>query len=379
MENKQVFSKKKKFFFHTVMVLLLFAVFALAYMSYAAYKTVHIYQNIKAKQRGWIGNVHAVDAELGYAPVPNSQGAHAFPIGPDIPMRYDEDGFRVPMEVGASSHPRPLFLELGCSFTYGDAAYAKDTYPYLVGLSLNGTSKNAGVCSYGLSQMLPLAKKLVPIHKPDYLLVQYSKWLVDRAQNPFAPSYFGKLPTPFFYEEDHSFALYPPVFLTKILDLPVSLYRNTPNNWIDAVSFYWNVGLPLSAHDDFNMLKYITYRIIGIIPPPTNSREELIEYVYKEINNVAEEYGVKVVIVVIGDNATPVEVKEQLFPSGALLVNAHDALLRRLSKINTENYLKEYAHWRGSPPRVVDTHPNDAAHSIIAGAIVSAITQAEMK
>ncbi len=94
---------------------------------------------------------------------------------------------------------------------------------------------------------------------------------------------------------------------------------------------------------------------------------------------MAEEYGARVLIVVLENLGTPVEVNEQLFPSDALLVNAYDALLRRLPIINSENYMKEYAHWRGSPPTVVDTHPNEAAHRIIADAIVSAITQVEME
>ena len=380
MENRRAISKKKIFFFYIGIVLLPLAVFAEAYMIYVAYRTVGIYKNIKTDQRGWKGNVHAADAELGFSPVPNSVGAHVFPRGQVIPMRYDEDGFRVPMEVGKSSkRPRPLILALGCSFTYGDANYAKDTYPYLVGHSLKGTSKNAGVCGYGLSQMLLLAKRLVPIHKPDYLLVQYSTWLVNRAQKPFAPSYFGKLPAPFFYEKNHSLALYPPIFLTKIMELPIDRYRNTPTSWIDAFSFYWNVGLPLSFHDDFNMLKYRIYRRIGIIPNPTNTRDGLIKYVYKTINNVAEEYGARLVIVVLGGNANPVEVNEQLFPSDALLVNAHDALLRRLPITNIENFLTEYAHWRGSPSILVDAHPNETAHKIIADAIVSEIRQANIE
>lgn len=374
LENKPA-SMKRKFFFWIVIVLLPLIISALFLMSYAAYKTAYIYHDIKTNQRGWKGHVQAADAELGFAPIPNSEGAHVFPIGPDIPMRYDEDGFRAPMKVGVASRPRPLILALGCSFTYGDASYAEDTYPYLVGQSLKGTSKNAGVCAYGLSEILLVAKKLVPIHKPDYLLVQYSTWLVTRAQDPFAPSHFGRLPVPFFYEKDHRLALHPPVFLTKIWELPVDRYRNTPVSWIDALSFYWNVGLPLSFHDDFNMMKYAILRNIGIVPPPTSSREELIKYVYREIKNVAKEYGARVVIVILGSNEHPVEVNERLFPADALLVDAHGALLRHLSIINSENYKKAYYHWRGFPPSIVDGHPNKAAHRIIADAVVSKIRQ----
>ncbi len=366
------------------MFCLSFAFSGVVYIGYSAYRTVDLYKNIKTKQRGWKGNVHAPDAELGFSPVPNSYGAHLFPVGPDIPMRYDEDGFRVTMEDGrALKRPRPLILALGCSFTYGDATYAKDTYPYLVGRSLKGTSKNAGVCSYGLSQMLLLAKKLIPVHRPDFLLVQYSPWLVGRAQTPFAPSYYGKIPTPFFYDKDNSFALNSPVFLTKVAGVPVERYRDTPSDMLDVLSFFWDVGLPLFFHDDTNMLMYIINRSIGVVPAPTRAQDKLIEYVYGQIDNIAKEYGAKLVIVVLGGNADLVEVSKQLFPSDVVWVNAQQALLRHLSSdnmtVNNENYKQAYAHWRGSPSIVVDGHPNELAHKIIADAIVSEIRRVSMQ
>jgi hypothetical protein len=349
-------------------------------MGYVAFRTGAIYKNIKTNQRGWQGKVHVADVKLGFSPVRNTVGAQVFPMGKDIPIRYDEDGFRAPVEALESSKPsRPLILALGCSFTYGAAIYAKDAYPYLVGKSLKGTSKNAGVCSYGLSQMLLLARELVPTHKPDYLLVQYSPWLVKRARRPFAPSYFGKLPKPFFYEKDHHFAIYPPVFLNKIMGLPVSRYRKKPASWTDAFSFYCKVGFPLIFHDNFNMLKYGIFKKLGMIPIPTSENKRLIKYVYTEMNRLAKKSKAKMVIIVLGNNATAEEVNQNLFPSDALLVNAQYALLRRLPVPNHENYLRAYAHWRGNPPKMVDKHPNEVAHRIIADAVVSEIKRVDRK
>ncbi|MFC2084152.1 hypothetical protein ACFLS9_03765 [Bacteroidota bacterium] len=374
MENKRAISKKRLFFFYTFIILIPVVLFAVVYMGYVAIQTADIYQYVKSSQRGWKGKVHVADEKLGYAPVPGSSGAHVFPVGPDIPMQYDEDGFRVPIGARDSlKQQRPLVLALGCSFTYGDATYAKDTYPYLVGQSLGGSSKNAGVCGYGLSQMFLLSKKLIPIHKPDYLLVQYSGWLVRRARNPFPTSYFGKIPSPYFYDNEKSFALYPPVFLTKKTKLPIDQYRGTKKSIIDALSFYFRVGLPLFVHDHLNMLKYGINKNIGIIPDPTNAKDRLIKYVYKEICKVADKYGASVVVVVLGKNAKPVNVKEELFPPGVILVKTYEELLRRLPIANNDSYKEEYAHWRGSPPRVVDSHPNETAHKIIASTIVSAI------
>jgi len=52
--------------------------------------------------------------------------------------------------------------------------------------------------------------------------------------------------------------------------------------------------------------------------------------------------------------------------------------MRRLTKVDNRSYLREYALWRGSPPRVVDAHPNRKAHRIIAGQIVRKIKELEV-
>ncbi len=56
-------------------------------------------------------------------PVPGAMGFHTFPIGDDIPMKYNEYGFRVPVSepFGVDYSKGVDLLFLGCSFTYGDA------------------------------------------------------------------------------------------------------------------------------------------------------------------------------------------------------------------------------------------------------------------
>jgi hypothetical protein len=366
---------KKKLLFYTVMFLMPVAVFALCSLSYTAFKTVRLFHI----QGGWKGKIHTSHPQLGYAHIPNARGAVLFQAGPEVPTWYDADGFRVPDRQSASSHPRPLILALGCSFTYGYATRAEETYTYLVGQSLNGESKNAGVVGYGLCQMFLLAKKLIPALKPDYLLVQYSPWLVDRAQTPVGALNIGRIPTPYFYEKDSRFVIHPPVYPAKVFDFPVDRYLNAQGKWGNGWSFYWKVSVPLLVYDGWNMARYTVSRGIGTVPKPTSSREGLITYVYNEINAIARENAAKTIIVVLGNDTTPVAIKEQWFPSNALIVNAHDSLLKRLPVLNAENYLKEYAHFRGCPPKIVDVHPNERAHRIIADALVSAIRKSEGK
>lgn len=375
MVRKPTISPGKKYFFSFMVGLIPFIVFVMIYFSYTIYRTMNFYQDTKTK-RGWIGKVHVADVDLAFVPVPDSKGTQVYVRGPDIPMRYDKDGFRAPIKSLTSSSLRPSLLALGCSFTYGDFVYATDTYTFLAGQSLKGTGKNAGVCGYGLAQMLPLARKLVPAHKPDYLLVQYSPWLVDRALKQFAPSRL-RLPSPYFYDKNGSFEIQPPIYLTNVLDLPLSQYRNTPINFENTVSFFLNVGLPLYFHEDLCFVRSTIARFFGKIPEPTDSRDALIQFVYSKIDTIAKQNNAKLLIIVLNDRATPVDVNRKLFPLDAIIVEAHNELLSRLSIQNEVNYSRAYAHWEGSPPRILNIHPNKTAHRIIADLIVAAINQSD--
>ena len=61
-------------------------------------------------------------------------------------------------------------------------------------------------------------------------------------------------------------------------------------------------------------------------------------------------------------------------PVKVVNVNArlHD-LISINGVVSLETYGKEYGHWRGSPPELVDAHPNEKAHAILAQEILSVI------
>ena len=230
---------KKKFFFYLLLIIIQALILVSIYVGYTVNRTREIYWVVKHNQHGWEGIVHQPDAILGYVPIPNAKGAQVFPIGPDIPMRYDEDGFRIPVNSNDRELAgRPVALSLGGSYTYGYANYTEDTYSYLIGEHFKRKSINAGVCGYGLAQMFVLASELVPQYKPEHLIVQYSPWLVERALKPFGPTYFGKTPNPYFYRNGEKFQLHQPVFLTKKHILSIDHFRKSPKNIPDFISFF---------------------------------------------------------------------------------------------------------------------------------------------
>jgi len=63
-------------------------------------------------------------------------------------------------------------------------------------------------------------------------------------------------------------------------------------------------------------------------------------------------------------------------PPEVALVDPRPALLAALPSADRESYLRAYAHWRGTPPRLVDEHPNARAHAIVAAQVLAALGSA---
>jgi hypothetical protein len=352
------------------------------YSTWTAGRAWRMYGFVKSNQAGWTSQVHAYDRELGFAPIPGSRGAEILALGPDVPMRYDENGFRVPLDAPASKR-RPLVLSLGCSWTYGAACLAEEAYPFLVASALNGSSLNAGVPSYGLAQMLLLARRLVPRHRPDVVIVPHAEWLVQRAQAPFAPTTTGLAPTPFLFQDGTGrLRIHAPVFPSLLFELPFSSYRTTPRGGADFASFLSRVGLPLLVHDDLQMTLHQAWSLGGIVPRPCPDRDLIVRTVYAEIGELSRANNARAVIVLLGPSPSSSRLAA-LAASKALIVDAQAALCGRLPggcpdpmPFAGQAYRAAYGHWRGSPPVFVDPHPNPRAHAVIAGAIVAALRAA---
>ena len=350
----------------------------IAYGGYCTFRSFVFYNQLKKPIRGLSGQVYRSDTLLGFTPVPGARGAHVLPPQPDIPIYYDTEGFRVPegyAKPDGESRARPLVLALGCSYTYGDACSAEDSFAWLVSEKIGGSVINAGVCGYSLAHMVLLARRLIPFFRPDYVLIQYSPWLIDRAQSYFAPSFYGRVANPFFFSSSETeVSIHPPVFMPVVFNLPIDRYKKSPRNFSDAVSFLISVGLPLHVYEDFKMLEYHLKRYIGFLPPPARNKSSIIKSAYSEIIQLAHSYGSKSLIIVLGDGIKPVPIPNELLSIKVTVVDAYAALMNRLPEQTTEYYAHDYVHWDNSnPPMVIDAHPNPFAHKLIAEAIIQNI------
>lgn len=367
-------SPRKKCLFYAVFIIIVLFLSSVIYGTYVFSRTLKLYNFVKTNQRGWVGTVHTADPQLGFTSIPNSSGAMILPKGPKIPVRYDENGFRTPLnQIESTREGRTLAVFLGDSFTFGHATYAKDTFTLLISNHFKAKSINAGIGSFGLAQMFVLANRLVPKYNPDYLIVQYSPWIVTRAMQTLAPSYFGKLPNPYFYTKGKEIVLHSPIFKTMIFDLPIRKYRETPRGFSDFIAFFSQVGFPLFLHDDIHILSHKIKIVLDITPDPFDQQFYLTKEIYHSFANIAHDNDAKLVIVILGNNENPVKNPGDLFPEDSIIVDAHSRLLDNLDHQSREGYLKKYAHWRGNPPTLVDTHPNEIAHKLIAEEIISAL------
>lgn len=162
-------------------------------------RELYRYVVFEANSSGWKDLICA-DEILGFKIIPNSKGFQTLNLGDDIPLIHDSRGFRVTGSGDTLCNvDNPVdILFLGCSFTYGYACHAEESFPYLVAKNKNLNYINAGVSAYSLSQMLILAKRLIPAHKPKYVVIQYSPWLTERATRIYASNRFGKIALPYF-------------------------------------------------------------------------------------------------------------------------------------------------------------------------------------
>lgn len=356
---------------------LVFALGSLGAYGIWTFQRAHrLYGFLKDGGRGWTQRVYKPDAELGFAPVPGAVGGDMLPGGPPIPTRFDQHGFRVPISEVPGAGRRPLVLALGDSFTYGAACLAEDAFPHLIARGLGGTALNAGSPSYGLSQVLILARRLIPRHAPDIVLVQYSGLLVARAQARYTHSFFGVMPTPFFAADGAGPRLQPPPFGNRVLDLPLTEFRNTPRTVSDYASFLRRAALPLFVHDDAAVAFVEAGQRLRLLPAVAADPEPVVRRVYSEIAELCREHGARMLIVLLG--RPPGAERRLELQRHAAAVDAELALCRAVDAgcevpVLSKAYLEAYGHFRGSPPQLVDSHPNPRAHAVIAEEVLKTI------
>jgi hypothetical protein len=263
---------------------------------------------------------------------------------------------------------KPRILFLGCSFTYGDACLAEETFPFLIEKELNGYTINAGVCSYGLSQMYLLAQKLIPEYKPDLVVFQHSSWLADRALDQYAPVYYGVLPTPYFGKDN---SVLPPLFSSHLFNYPADQFRDTKKSFSDYFSFL-SISFPLYMKDDFSKcVKYVEL-LFHFIPKPNRDEKNAEQFAITRVHDICKKNNCRMILLNI---SSPGDTKMYYMPDAKENIPVANADSALYANLGNETYERKYGHYRmsGTDSVFVDPHPNAAAHKIIAHEIIRVI------
>ena len=344
------------------------------------------------KNIGILGDVFMADDTLGHRGVPNGLGVSIFPLENrqiSVPIQLNNEGFRIPVKA-QNVNSDTLMIFLGCSFTWGDYSLAEENYSSQAIDLLKYKSLNCGTDAYGLAQILILAERKIPQHRPKIVSVQYSPWLADRARFMFFPSAHGVMPFPFVTKnKDAKFYVHEPFFRSSLYNPEYKYYKTSPVSFADKFSFFFKVGFPVAILDSWKQHIAQWKMTLGILPTAESDNQKIEKYVYERIYELCKQNGARMVVLNIGgfgysdeqrmsnhhDRKHFNETMNSELVKNVTFIDA-DSVLRAGIKPN-ENYSK-YVQWgkvNKTDSILYDNHPNPMAHKIIAKSLVEGIKQ----
>lgn len=332
--------------------------------------------DLKAGATGWVGQVHRVDSELGYAPVPNSSGMLILSGDIKISVHYDRNGFRtdsrnLPNQLVGLEPCAESILALGCSFTFGFGVESQHTYCSQLAKRIGAPVFNAGRCSYGIAEMVLLARRLIPELKPKIVLIQYSPWLVDRSRLRYSPSFRGLLPHPYFFCDNHGcMKIHRPDFNSAIFDYDSNTFRFSSPTFYDFMNFSLTREFPLVVHDLKHSALVKLKEILKKVPEPEQNSSMIVSRAYGEIESLCLAYGSRMFVLVLGADNGLLKLPESFEKLNAKIIDSHAFLVNRPNTLSEDEYARLYYHWKTRPEAIIDRHPNAHAHQMIADSIM---------
>jgi hypothetical protein len=326
-------------------------------------------------------NLWRFDDNLAHRAMPNSKGNYIYYIGDsikgEVPVIFDSMGYRtVPDSLKLNSNLKDLYL--GDSFTFGDFVNAENTYPYLTSNLLHHSYVNAGASAYGIGQMYQIAKKLIPKYKFNYIFIQLSPWLTERAMNLNGSTNYGYLPFPYFSKSADSFKLNLSVYKTRLLRSVQINLRETKISYFEKLRFMVTDGFKIEV-TDYYPYKFAALKVkMGLIAKPTSDKPALENYFYDYLIELCNKNSSTPVILKLRYNAKDCQQLIDHISNRAIVVDLdHDLDSIIINKRGTfENVFGIYHHI-GKDSIFVDSHPNTVAHDIMAHEIFKTLTEAK--
>lgn len=372
---------------NVIFFVILVCFFWLVKESYAACRNIDGLYDYYKRGNGVVGQVFMADDSLGHRGIPNGSGKSVYflnGIPQSVPLALNSEGFRALSQQASDS----MMLFFGCSFTWGDYCPAEKTYANQATNLLKINGLNYGVNAYGLAQMLLLAERMIPKHRPQYVVVQYSPWLADRARFMFYPSAYGSMPYPFIAQnENNELYIHQPYFLSSLYDFDYQYFKKSPSSFFDKLAFYCKVGLPVVVID--GVKKYFTILGIkfGFLPMAEHDNQKIEQYVYERIYRLCKQHNSQMIVLNLGgfgysneerinnhyDRTRFLKTVPLNIGQNCVFVDADSVLQAGIGP--HEDYSK-YLLWGKTSAVdsvIFDYHPNALAHQIIAKTLVKGI------
>ena len=342
-----------------------------------------VYAHLGARaESAWVGErLWEWDAEFGFSPVPGARVTELVPQSEGVPVRLDARGLRVPedWQPEPADDARPALLALGCSFTFGTACRAEQTWPAVAGERLGARVLNAGIPAGGLAHMLLRARRILAEEKPTWVVAQYAPWLAPRATSLWARTQTGPVPVPYLVEaEDGGYRVHPPQFQSQRLEPEIQPYRTSERSRGMALRFAWEVALPMLLSEDWHQFRMGVGERMGTLARPAADGPALRAWAYEELRRMAHEAGAEFCVLVVGEDVDPLETRFLDELPETPVVQGTRKLYQRLPAQHFDAYFAAYGHWGGDPPRLVDQHPNPLAHELLGGWVADALIQLEV-
>jgi hypothetical protein len=355
---------------------------AIGYAHYLTTRSLTLYRHFTEDHPKLIGRLHRSDPVYGYRPLKAGRARVVMFPGDTLPYFRDADGFRVPV-TDTLKENRPGEVDImffGCSFTEGAACPADSVYPHLVAKAMGLRYINAGVSSWGLSQMYLMARECLPKYKPRYAVFQYSPWLPERGLAPFKYGSEVPMPKPFFERgEAGRFDLRTPPYASHIFDLDRASIRS---NYLGRFPrFLFELGIPFLLREDRLRMGMRWGILTGRLHPATNDirhQTRLSLQVYAELIALARAEGATPVILHLPSFVSHSRTMDSavLQPFDRQLVASAPETHRTYLESHPGSALhRDFIHWRlidGDSVRI-DIHPNPLSHRLIAAAVIDAL------
>lgn len=328
----------------------------------------------------WGPSMYTKDDNLGYRMIPASQTSLLYHYLPPVDVKTDTNGYRIPVsKKNLTDVTKPVdILFLGCSFTFGSACRAEDTFPYIVAVEMRKNYVNAAVGGYGLAQMYLQAKQLISKYKPKYLVIQNSPWLILRGVSEFAPSRGGyMLPVPYFADSGKLFQVEKPIYKSSIGKLFPAKDRRLFSGKI--LRYYFRRGVPYFAQEQFYIFITRCKNLVSLKQTPTTRIDSAEFDAYRKIFEYAELNQTKVILLKLGNSegSNKTELISKL-GRNISVANADSLLYGYINGYSSNKYRTSFGHW-GTTERgdsiFVDGHPNNVSHKLIAQSIFPHLMQ----